>query len=160
MEINLNKQNMFAENKTRTLHCSSQPASTGPRLSACKHCAGRAASGSRHEPGECAEARWGGCQVGQLRDVSVCVGRLGSKVWVWGSGGARNSWERGTRTGLEQFSHWPFPTGGCLLSDTHGNPHPQFSASEGLHSLAQMLSLQRTGLHWRAEHCAHTSSRD
>lgn len=58
-----------------------------------------------------------------------------------------NSWESGTQTRLEQFSHWPFPTGGCLLSNSHGNPHPQYSASEGLHPLAPLLLQQRTGLH-------------
>lgn len=85
VEINLNKQNRFAENKTRTPQLL-QPACFHRALPVSPHSAsaGQAASAFQHVPGECAEARLDGAQWERGSHVAGREGRLGSRVWSWG----------------------------------------------------------------------------
>ena len=66
--------------------------------------------------------------------------QVGQKIKIPG-----NSWGKGQPDQWEQFSHWPFLAGGCVLGNGHGNPHLPFVVPEGLSPLPLLAYHGKSG---------------
>lgn len=149
VEINLNKQNRFAENKTRTpkllqsnsLHKALLSASVALRLGkqhpACTRLVSRGLA--RMVLSEARAEMWLGMEGALSFGAADQMGHDLESQSTAGGGGMQTSWEH--------FSHRPFPTGDGVLGNGHGNPHPLFGVPEALHPLARLLPQRRTEPH-------------